>query len=67
MCPVDGNRLAPITWELNVTGEMWVYYKVHLCLTLQGLQAQCHVCKKISLRFIFISTTPTQNKCLSTK
>ena len=27
----------------NITGEMWVYYKVHLCLTLQGSQAWCYV------------------------
>ena len=27
LCPVDGKRLAPITWEIkNITGEMWVYY-----------------------------------------
>ena len=31
---------APITWDLkNITGDMWVYHYVHLCLTLSGLKA----------------------------
>ena len=30
-------------WDLDITRKMWVYYKVHLCLTLRGLQAWFYV------------------------